>query len=62
MKNLKLIGKTVLITNRDSWCYGESGIIKGYDGEYYHIAITGHEDVMLIFARDEFKVKKDVKK
>ena len=59
MKNSKLIGKTVVITNRDSWCYGESGIVKGYDGEYYHIAITGDDSTQLEFARNEFKVRKE---
>lgn len=56
MKNL--IGKKVEITTRESWCYGECGIVKGYDGEEYHIAICGDEGAILAFSRDEFKVKR----
>lgn len=51
----KLIGKEVEITNRDSWYYGERGIIKYFDGEYYYIAITGDENNQCVFSRDEFK-------
>lgn len=37
MAKSKLIGKEVTIKN--GACAGEWGIIKYYDGEYYHIAI-----------------------
>ena len=54
----KLIGKEAKITTKDSWYYGEYGIIKYFDGEYYHIAITGDNSNMCIFTRNEFKVRR----
>jgi len=61
MKTSKLIGKKVYITDKDSIYYDEWGIIKYYDGEYYHIAIANGVDSLPIFKRNEFKVKKQVK-
>ena len=52
----KLIGKSVEITNKGHWAYGERGIVKHIDGEYYDVAITGDDNMVLIFTRDEFKV------
>lgn len=53
----RLVGKRAFITNKDHWAYNEWGIIKGFDGEYYHIAIAnGAEE--LIFSRDEFRVRR----
>ena len=52
----KLIGKSVEITDKGHWAYGERGIIKHNDGEYYYIAITGDDNMVLIFTRDEFKI------
>lgn len=54
----KLIGKSVEITDKSHWAYGERGIIKHNDGEYYYIAITGDDNMVLIFTRDEFKLCK----
>ena len=51
----KLIGKEVIITTRDSWAFDQWGIVKMFDGEYYHIAIY-NGDPCLIFTRDEFRV------
>lgn len=58
MARSKLIGKEVTITTKDSWVFGEWGIVKMYDGEYYHIAILGDEKCLLIFERKEFKVNR----
>lgn len=57
----KLIGKEAKITNKDSWYYEEYGIIRYFDGEYYHIAITGDDNNLCVFERNEFKVRKDKK-
>ena len=38
-------------------CRGEWGIIKDYDGEFYHIALWGGDDSLLIFEPSEVKVK-----
>jgi len=54
-----LIGKEVIITAKDSYLYGEWGIIRYYDGDYYYISPWGGEESML-FDRKEFKVKKNV--
>ena len=54
----KLIGKEAKITNKDSWWFEQYGIIKGFDGEYYHIAMTGDDNCVCIFERSEFKVRR----
>ena len=51
----KLVGRQVTITAKDSWAYGEWGIVKMFDGEYYHIA-PWNDSVELVFTRDEFRV------
>ncbi len=58
---MNLIGKKAYITDRSSWAYGEWGIIRDFDGEYYHIAIANGKEE-LVFMRNEFKVKREVKK
>jgi len=60
MKNLE--NKKVQITDKESIYYGEWGIIKKYDGEYYHIAIANGEDDLPIFNRDQFKICKENKR
>lgn len=57
----KLIGKTVNITNEESTFCGEWGIIKHFDGEYYHIAIANDPSMFLVFERDEFEVRGEIK-
>lgn len=55
-----LIGKQVEIKNRDSWCCGDWGTVKDFDGEYYHIAIFNDDRTILVFARNEFKVRRGI--
>lgn len=50
-----LIGKKATIRCKASWANGEWGIIKAYDGDYYHIALW-NGDTQLVFTRREFKV------
>lgn len=57
----KLIGREVTITSKDSWAYGEWGIIKFYDGEDYHIALYNDDKMALVFSRNEFRVKRNKK-
>jgi len=55
----KLIGKRAYIKDDiESWAAGEWGIIKYYDGDYYHIAIWNGE-TQPIFSRNEFVVPRD---
>lgn len=57
MKKLdKNIGKVAFITNKDSIYFGEWGIIKNFDGDYYYIAIAGGTDSIPVFYRDEFRI------
>lgn len=58
---MNLIGKKAYITARDSWAYGEWGIIRDFDGDYYYIAIADGNEC-LVFTKDEFKEKREVKK
>lgn len=53
----KLVGKVVTITTKDSWAFGEWGVIKMFDGEYFHIAIA-NGNPCLIFSKDEFRVER----
>lgn len=57
MKKSKLIGKEAKITNEDSWWFEQYGIIKAFDGDCYHIAMTGDDDCVCTFKRNEFKVR-----
>ena len=52
-----MIGKQVDIINKSSWAYGEWGVIKDFDGEYYYIAIANGDET-LIFKRNEFRVRR----
>ncbi len=61
MKTSKLIGEKVYITDKKSIYYGEWGIIKDYDGEYYYIAIASGTDSLPIFKRNEFKLRRNRK-
>lgn len=54
-----LIGKRVIITDKSSWAYGEWGIVKFFDGEYFHIAPWNDENSQLIFERRDFKVTRN---
>ena len=53
-----IIGKKVTITDNLSVFFKDWGIVKDFDGEYYHIAIFNDSYVMPIFTRDEFKIDK----
>ena len=52
------VGKKCYITNKDSIYFGEWGIIKHFDGEYYHVAIANGTDTLPIFERDEIRIPK----
>ena len=61
--NKNMIGKLVIIKTKDSIYHGEWGIIKHFDGEYYHIAIANDTEHLVVFSRDEFAVRrKDFRK
>ena len=52
----KLIGKKFYITDKNSIYYNEWGIIKDYDGEFYHVAIANGTNTMPIFDRKQIKI------
>lgn len=54
-----LIGKRVIITDKSSWAYEEWGVVKFFDGEYFHIALYNDENSQLIFERRDFKVTRN---
>ena len=58
MKGSKLIGKRVIITDRDSIYFDEWGIIADFDGEVYYIKIANGNDGMPVFDRNQFKVSR----
>ena len=57
MKNL--IGRTVDITDHESFYCGEWGTIIAQDEDGYHIAIANGTDSVPLFDRNQFRVKKD---
>lgn len=56
-----LVGKRVIITNKDSWFYGEWGTVEFFDGDYYHVSIANGQDIFPIFDKKEFKLMKEEK-
>ena len=62
MKEDKLIGKFVYVIDKDSIYHNEWGIVKSFDGDYYHVAHAGDNDVVLIFDRNQLQVPRDQQK
>lgn len=52
------IGKGCYITAKESFYHDEWGIIKHFDGEYYHIAIRNDQNCCPIFTRNEIRIPK----
>jgi hypothetical protein len=59
-KTNNLIGKKIIITDKESIYYNEWAIIKYFDEQQYHVAIANGTDSMPIFDRDQFKIMKEV--
>lgn len=57
MKQSKMVGKRVVITDKESPYYNEWGTIMFVD-DYYHIAIANGQTSLPAFDRDQFKVKR----
>jgi len=57
---MKLIGKIANIIDRESWAYGEWGIVVGANVECdeYFIAIAGDKDTALVFGRKDFRIRR----
>lgn len=55
-----LVGKTVYI--KTGWCSGQWGVVKLFDGEYYHVSPWGDDSVALVFYRNEIRVPKSTSK
>lgn len=53
-----LVGKKVTIKCKESMYNGAWGVIKHFDGEYYHIAMWNGNEELLVFERNEFKVER----
>src|ERR1700722_6731728 len=49
--------QVLIKTATPHWANGEWGTIKGFDGEYYHVAIANGTE-QLVFVRSELRVKK----
>ena len=52
------VGTRVTIVSPESWDNGGWGIVKGFDGENYHVAMYGDENMQPIFTRAELRVPK----
>ena len=55
-KGSKLIGKRVIITDKESIYFGEWGIIDDFDGEIYYVKIANGSGSVPVFDRDQFRV------
>ena len=51
----KNIGKKCIIIDKESIYYDEWGVIKFYDGEYYHVSIANGNSTV-IFDRKQIKI------
>lgn len=51
------VGTKVYIKAPGSWCDGEWGIVKYFDGDNYHVAIANGNDCP-IFERRELRIMK----
>lgn len=56
---MSLIERRVEI--KRGWHKGDWGVVKMFDGQYYHVAIFGDENECLIFERDEIRVPRNRK-
>lgn len=56
----KLIGKKCYIIDKNSMHYNEWGIIKHYDGEFYHVAIANGTDSIPVFDRKQIKIPRKI--
>jgi hypothetical protein len=54
-----MIGKKCYITDKESIYYGEWGIIRDFDGEYYHVAIADGGNSYPVFTRNEIRIPRD---
>lgn len=54
----KNIGRKCFVKDKDSQYYDEWGIIKHYDGEFYHVAIANGTDSMPVFNRSQIRISK----
>ena len=52
----KDIGKKCYITDKESIYFGEWGIIKDFDGEYYYVAIADGKSTLPVFGRSEIRI------
>lgn len=52
-------GYIIFVTDKESPFVGEWGIIKKFDGEYYHVAIANDTSAMPVFRRNEFKIPRN---
>ena len=59
--DMKDIGKRCYIINKDSIYFGEWGVVKHFDGEYYHVAIANGTATLPVFDRKELKIPKNQK-
>ena len=57
-----MIGRIAYITNIESIFYGEWGVVKFFDGDAYHIAIANDDRIANVFDRNEFVIKRKIKK
>ena len=55
---MNYIGREATVKARDSFHYGDWGIIVDFDGDYFHIAIFGDDKDVCVFARDEIKIER----
>lgn len=55
-KKMSDIGKMCYITDKYSIFNGEWGVIKDFDGEYYHIAIANGALTLCIFTRKDIRI------
>ena len=56
--NSKLIGKKVIIKDRNSWFYGEWGTVIDVNDDEIYVAIANDRSSVPVFYREDLKIMK----
>jgi len=56
LQTQSIVGKSVKINSKGHTDNGSWGVVKAFDGEHYHVAITDDSSALLLFERGELRV------
>jgi hypothetical protein len=53
---MKNVGKMCYVKDRNSIYFNEWGIIKDFDGDWYHVSMLNDKNLIVIFDRNEIRI------